>query len=111
MTKDESVTKLTKLVEQTEEQKMKWVLCIRDRMRQRMTKKKLSFEQADEGVSSQGSGEGIVAVRQREVGQAFGAEGAEFGELGAEFGDLQTGNYFSYNTIYTLMFSARQSEY
>ena len=23
----------------------------------------------------------------------------------------QTGNYFSYNTIYTLMFSARQSEY
>ena len=70
---------MLQMIEQAEEQNKGLV----ERM---MMKTKLSFEEEDEGVRSQGSGGGIVALRSREVGWASGDLGGEFGELGAEFG-------------------------
>ena len=67
------------MIEQADEQNKGLV----ERM---MMRKKLSLEEEDEGVRSQGSGGGIVALRSREVGCASGDLGGEFGHWGAAQG-------------------------
>ena len=60
MSKDERVNQMLQMIEQAEEQNQGLL----ERMSMRKT---LSFEEEDEGVRSQGSGGGIVALRSREA--------------------------------------------